>query len=212
MANADILRLVTNAQIRLPGATSNTVQQELFMVADEFFKESNAWREDIEFNVPSNDPTGTVYEVTPSGNVLIDKLMWMRNSDGGGRIFGQMSIPGEITLQGQPSSPATYIATVALTVTDPTQRDGYVSFPDWVLAKYRGVFLNGILGKMMSQPAKPYTNTQLSVYYIKLFNSGKSAARVEAQRANVFRAQAWRFPSFAGGSQRKGGGGFFPPQ
>lgn len=211
MANADVIRLVTNAQIRLPGATSSTVQQELFTVADEFFKESNAWREDIEFNVPGNDPQGTIYEVTSTGNTTIDKLMWMRNADGGGRIFGQMSIPGEITLATYPSSPAKYIATVALTVSDPTQRDGYVSFPGWVLAKYRGVFLNGILGKMMSQPAKPYTNTQLSVYYIKLFNSGKSAARVEAQRANVFRAQAWNFPSFGGRSQRRIGSGF-PPQ
>jgi len=211
MSNADVLRLVTNAQIRLPGATVSTVQQELFMVADEFFKESNVWREDIEFSVPANDPQGTVYEVTPTGNVVIDKLMWMRNTDGGGRIFGQMSVPGEITLASYPSSPARYIATVALTVSDPTQRDGYVSFPDWVLAKYRGVFLNGLLGKMMSQPAKPYTNTQLSVYYIKLFNSGKSAARVDAQRANVFRAQAWNFPSFGGRSQRRIGSGF-PPQ
>lgn len=211
MSNADVLRLVTNAQIRLPGATVSTVQQELFMVADEFFKESNVWREDIEFSVPANDPPGTVYEVTPTGNVVIDKLMWMRNTDGGGRIFGQMSVPGEITLASYPSSPARYIATVALTVSDPTQRDGYVSFPDWVLAKYRGVFLNGLLGKMMSQPAKPYTNTQLSVYYIKLFNSGKSAARIDAQRANVFRAQAWNFPSFGGRSQRRIGSGF-PPQ
>lgn len=211
MSNADVLRLVTNAQIRLPGATVSTVQQELFMVADEFFKESNVWREGIEFSVPANDPPGTVYEVTPTGNVVIDKLMWMRNTDGGGRIFGQMSVPGEITLASYPSSPARYIATVALTVSDPTQRDGYVSFPDWVLAKYRGVFLNGLLGKMMSQPAKPYTNTQLSVYYIKLFNSGKSAARIDAQRANVFRAQAWNFPSFGGRSQRRIGSGF-PPQ
>ena len=130
MSNADVLRLVTNAQIRLPGATVSTAQQELFMVADEFFKESNVWREDIEFSVPANDPQGTVYEVTPTGNVVIDKLMWMRNTDGGGRIFGQMSVPGEITLASYPSSPARYIATVALTVSDPTQRDGYVSFPD----------------------------------------------------------------------------------
>jgi len=211
MSNADVLRLVTNAQIRLPGATVSTVQQELFMVADEFFKESNVWREGIEFSVPANDPPGTVYEVTPTGNVVIDKLMWMRNTDGGGRIFGQMSVPGEITLASYPLSPARYIATVALTVSDPTQRDGYVSFPDWVLAKYRGVFLNGLLGKMMSQPAKPYTNTQLSVYYIKLFNSGKSSARIDAQRANVYRAQAWNFPSFGGRSQRRIGSGF-PPQ
>ena len=211
MSNADVLRLVTNAQIRLPGATVGTVQQELFMVADEFFKESNVWREDIEFAVPGNDPNGTVYQATPTGNVVIDKLMWIRNSDGGGRIFGQMSVPGEITLATYPSSPARYIATVALTVSDPTQRDGYVSFPDWVLSKYRGVLLNGLLGKMMSQPAKPYTNTQLSVYYIKLFNSGKSAARVEAQRGNLFRAQAWNFPSFGGKSQRRIGSGF-PPQ
>ena len=199
--SADIIRLITNAQIQLPGAISGALQQELFSVADLFFKTSNVWTEDIPFNVPANDPANTIYQVTASGNVLIDKLIQVTDYNGI-PVTAFMSTPGEITLRTQPNAPAAYIAKVGLTVADPVQRDGYVSMPDWVLNKYRDVFLEGLIGRMQAQPNKPYSNTQLSVYHLRKFTSGMSAARIEAQRNNVFRAQAWRFPGFGRGSQR----------
>lgn len=200
--SSDIIRLITNAQIQLPGAVSTALQQELFSIADQFFKGSNVWLEDIDFKVPGNDPAGTVYQIAATGNVLIDKLMYVRDSDGDAPVTAFMSTPGEITLRTQPNSDSVYIATVGLTVSDPVQRDGYVTMPEWVLNKYREVFLDGLVGRMMAHPAKPYSNTQLSVYHLRKFTSGISAARIEAQRNNVFRAQAWRFPVYGRGSQR----------
>lgn len=199
--SADIIRLITNAQVQLPGAISAALQQELFSVADLFFKTSNIWTESIPFNVPGGDPAGTIYQVTASGNVLIDKLVNVVDYNGI-PVTAYMSTPGELVLRTQPSSPSSYIANVVLTVADPVQRDGYVSMPDWVLNKYRDVFLEGLIGRMMAQANKPYSNMQLSVYHLRKFTSGMSAARVEAQRNNVFRAQAWRFPGFGRGSQR----------
>ena len=62
--------------------------------------------------------------------------------------------------------------------------------------------LSGLLGRMMSQPAKPYTNMQLSVYHMRRFRDGIARAKVEAMHQNVYRAQSWRFPqTFA---RRKG--------
>ena len=209
MATApDILRLMNNARLRLTGATDDVLQYELFNTMDDFFKGSNAWQEDIDFAVPGQDPANTIYYLTPDGPALVDKLMWVFEVPSsttiarGPPVGATMSNPGELVLTLQPSSAKVYRATVALTVQDPTTRDGYVSFPAWVLAKYRNVILDGLLGKMMSQPSKPYTNTQMSVFHMRKFNIKVASARVEVQRNNNYRQQAWRFPSFSGGSQR----------
>lgn len=208
MANADVIRLMTNAQVRLPGATDPLMQRELFNVMDEFFKGSNVWNEDIEVQVTGAAPAGTIYEITPSGPSLIDKLLWVYDkptstSVGRGSPVGAaMSTPGELTLTTQPSNDQTYVVSVVLTVQDPIQRDGYVVFPAWVLAKYRDVILDGLLGNMMSQPQKPWTNTQLSVFHMRKFKNKTAAARVEWTRNNTYRQQAWVFPGFARGSQR----------
>jgi len=217
MAAQDITRLMSTARVRLPGATDQALQLELFSVMDEFFKGSNVWQEDITFTVPGNDPAGTVYDIVSTAPSLIDKLMWVfqQPTDANQRpsvpVAAAMSTPGELTLRTQPSSPVSYIATVALTVLDPTNRDGYVSFPAWVLARYRAVILDGLLGRMMTQPNKPFTNSQLAIYHLRKFVSGISAARVDVTRNNTYRQQAWRFPAFSGGSQR-GRGGWANPQ
>ena len=210
---ADIDRLMNNARTRLAGATDTVLQQELFSVMDEFFKKSNVWNEDIDIAIPGLDPANTPYELTPTGPALIDKLLWVFEVPSGttiGRGAGvnaSMSIPGQLTLALQPSSNITYRVTVALTVQDPTLRNGYVTFPAWVLAKYRDCILDGLLGGMMSQPGKPYTNTQLGVFHMRKFIQKTASARVEWTRNNTYRTQAWAFPGgFSRGSQRRSPG------
>lgn len=213
----DVARFMNVARVRLPGATDDAMQLELFAVMDEFFKGSNVWQEDVNITIPANDPAGTIYYVTPTGPSLVDKLLWVYQVSTstaisrGSQIGAAMQYPGEITLGSQPSSAVTYRVTVTLTVQDPTTRDGYVSFPAWVLARYRNIVLDGLLGRMMSQPNKPFSNMQLSVFHMRKFIGGISSARVEATRNNTYRQQAWRFPGFAGGSQR-GRGGWAQPQ
>jgi hypothetical protein len=208
MTAVDIARLMNNARSRLVGATDDVLQMELFNTMDDFFKGSNTWLQDIDFAVPGQDPAGTIYFITPDSPSLIDKLMWIYEvppNDTTGRgiaVNAAMQTPGELTLALQPSSPVTYRATVALTVQDPTTRAGYVTFPAWVLAKYRNVILDGLLGKMFSQPSKPYTNNTLSIFHMRKFNAKVASARVEMTRNNKYRQQAWAFPRFASGSQR----------
>jgi len=208
----DVQRLMNNARIRLPGATDDAIQYALFTVMDDFFKGSNTWQEDVDVFVPGGDPAGTVYQLVTETSSTIDKLMWVfqkstsPNFMRGPSISASMSTPGELVLTTQPSSDITYTATLSLTVQDPTTRDGYVQFPAWVLAKYRNVILDGLVGSMMSQPSKPFSNTTLSVFHMRKFNSKVAAARVEMMRNNTFRQQAWRFPSFSSGSQRGNSG------
>ncbi len=208
----DIERFMKNARSRLTGATDDVLQLELFNVMDEFFRGSNVWNEDIDTLIPGLDPAGTIYLITPSGPSLIHNLLWVYQvpeSDTVGRgaaIAASMSVPGSLVLRTQPSSDQTYRVTVSLTVQDPETRAGYVTFPAWVLARYRDCILDGLLGRMMSQQSKPYTNMQLSVFHMRKFKIGYTAARVEWQRNNTYQQQAWRFPGFSRGSQRAGSG------
>lgn len=217
-ADAEVTRLINNAMLRLPGATLSIIQQELFVVMDEFFKGSNVWQEDIDVAIAGNAPAGTVYLLAATQPAVIDKLMWVFEKSTqpqiirGTQIGAAMSVPGELTLTLQPSSDTVYTATVALTVEDPVNRDGYVVFPVWVLQKYTGIILDGLLAKMMTQPSKPWSNTQLSVYHHRKFTGGIAQARVEATRNNTYRQQAWRFPGFTGGSQKGRSSNWAPPQ
>jgi len=81
-----------------------------------------------------------------------------------------------------------------------------------VLAKYRDDILDGLLGRMMTQPNKPYTNSQLAIFHMRKFVQACASARVEWQRNNTYRTQAWAFPGgFSGGTQRGRSSGWGGP-
>ena len=141
------------------------------------------------------------YLVTPTGVAKIVRLIGVVNSDERPQ-WAVMPTPGEIQLSTDPSVAQIFTARLALTISDPVMRDGYPEFPQWAYDKHSETVLSGLLGRMMSQPAKPYTNMQLSVYHMRRFRDGIARAKVEAMHQNVYRAQSWRFPqTFA---RRKG--------
>ena len=198
MANADMLRLIDNARVRLPGALDGTIQNELFYCMNEFFQNSNIWYEDIDFDVTTTtqtyieNPDAYTYLIVPTSGV-INRLMGIGNSQGVSQA-ATMATPGEIILAYAPNTNDTYTARVFLTVTDPVTRDGYPEFPAWILNKYGNDILEGVLSRMMGQVAKPYSNPQMAVAHGKNFKGAISQAKVEAQHKNVYRAQAWNFP------------------
>lgn len=186
----DLNRLMDNLRIRLPGATDTVLQTELFATLDEFLGGSNIWTEDIEFAVTAGE---TDYTITPSGISTINRLMGVVDQNEL-PVAVTMAEPGELKLVYEPSVAGTYTAQVALTVADPTTRDGYPVCPDWILGKYANDILDGVLGRMMSQIAKPYTNERMAIYHMRRFAGVVSRAKVEVQHRNVYRGQNWRFP------------------
>jgi len=198
MANADMNRLIDHARIRLPGALDAAIQMELFSVMNEFFQSSNIWYEDIQFPVqPTNDsyldnPEAYTYDVIPSQG-SITRLFGVVDSKGFS-IKAFMPTLGQVILNFSPNTADTYTARVLLTVTDPVTREGYPEFPDWILNKYGNDILEGVLGRMMSQIAKPYTSTAGAQFHLKNFKQAVAQAKVEASHQNVYRGQNWRFP------------------
>ena len=93
-----------------------------------------------------------------------------------------------------PSTNDTYYCRVALTVSDPTTREGDPQVPDWALDKYGVDLMEGLVGRMMMQPAKPYTAKQDGLFHMKNYISARSDAKIEAAHQNVYGGQAWQFP------------------
>jgi hypothetical protein len=205
--SADLTRLINNARLHAPGATDAAIKYELFQVLNEFFQDSDVWREDVTFGVTpaaSNPPTTEqlTYELITDELAAIDKLLWVQTSDKMD-VKATMQTPGEVVLLASPSKADTYTATVSLTVTDPTDSNDMPVFPAWILNKYGSGLFEGVVGRLMSQPAKPYTSERLAIYHLRRFQGTKSRAKVDAQHKNLYDGQTWRFPQgFATRSQR----------
>ena len=147
--------------------------------------------------VPTSDafidnPEAYTYDVIPVQGT-ITRLMGIIDSQGRPQQ-GYMPTLGQVILSFSPNTADTYTARVALTVADPVTRDGYPEFPDWIMDKYGNDILEGVLFRMMSQIAKPYSSPQMAQYHGKLFKQAVSQAKVEASHQNVYRGQSWRFP------------------
>lgn len=192
MPHPQLDRLMDNARVHLPGAIDTALQYGMFNVLEEFCRGSLAWRESIDVEV---DTTTKLYDVVPSGGTVA-QLISLKNASGI-PIKATMEKPEVLELKTLPTTAETLVARVAITVVDPVKTDGYPDIPNWILTKYFAAILDGLIGRMHSQPAKPYTNEKLAVYHTRRFRDAMALARSEAMHQNLYAAQSWRFPKFA---------------
>jgi hypothetical protein len=205
MAVASIFdRVVKNTMTQLPGALLDVVKLELFNVLEEFFNDTSIWKEDIELDITAGE---TEYFVTPEATnaARITRLERVESNDANKfEIKATMVEPGTIVLNIEPTTNQEAIAKVILTVGDPQDRDGYPFSPEWIVQKWYGGLVDGLIGKLMAQPAKPYTNERMSIFHTRKFESAKSQARAAARHTNLQGAQRWRFPQAFATTSRRG--------
>lgn len=187
---AEMERLMKNVRVRAPGALDSAIQLEIFNTLHEFCKTSNIWREDIPFRVRT---TSLTYSIEPTCRASVNRLIQVVNANDI-PVRATMSMPGEVELGTLPTAAETFTATIALTVADPADSEGFPVIPSWILGKYSTELEDGVIGKLMSQPNKPYSNATLAVYHMRRFRGGISLAISEARRNNLYRAQSWAFP------------------
>lgn len=199
MATADMNRLVDNVRIRCPGVLDTAIYFELFSILNDFLQVTNLWTEDINFAVTGGtdsyyvNPDLYTYTLDVFEGGTINRLLALSDSNGTPKN-GSMAIPGVIILQYPPAVTTTYVAKVAKTITDPTQRDGTPELPDWIINKYGNSILDGVLGRLMSQLAKPYSSPQMAVTHLKLYFQVSASAKTEALHKNIQNGQTWKFP------------------
>lgn len=185
-------RIYETAEMRLPGALRPVVKDELFMVLDEFFRKSMCWVEQVHFAARMNVRD---YDIAPT----MGRIIYLHSvySEQDRLLFQPASVvgPNEIELIRDPTREETLVASVSLTLTDPTTRDGDPFVPLTILEEYRNTIVEGLLARMMSQPAKPYTNFSVSQMHNVRFVSGCSRARIKTVNQSVPTRQSWRFPN-----------------
>lgn len=206
-APADINRLMDNARINLPGALDGAIQLEMFNLLNDFFQATNIWTEDITFAVTTANILGSTTLIVPSSGV-INRLMYVITADRSQRNMG-MREPGVLEFIDVPGTSETWTARVALTVTDPIPTTGKIAgfpqAPGWILAKYSNGLLDGLLGRMMMQVSKSYSNPRLGTMKLRNYNNAVATARSEARHQNLYGGQTWKFPGFARGHQNSRG-------
>ncbi len=170
----------------------------MFNALNDFFTDSKIWREEIVVVTVAGQTDYQIYEEEPATMIT---LMGVVNANDGA-VPATMPVPGTLVLRTEPSQVETLTATVALTVVDPVDTDEYPHVPDWLLKKYYATIMEGVIGLMLAQPAKPYTNERMAIYHTRKFRAGIAVARAEARHQNIYGGQAWRFPTFARGSQK----------
>lgn len=198
----DVQFLLAQAKVQLPGASEAEIKAALFDTLREFFIDSSSWTETVQvFIVPET----TQYNVTVEDGSTIVRLIGVADPNG----IPQAAVMPEIGLIqfALPySNAATFTAVLAKTVALPRATNGLPpSIPEGVLPIWHSAILDGVLGNLFMQSAKPYYHVQNAKYHLARFRDGISRARVAALRRNAFGTQAWRFPTnFATSTQRGG--------
>ena len=224
----DLNYLLNQARVKLPGASDAGIKHELYEVLHEFFDTTNAWKFDVQINV---QPLIQAYGVSvPSGQII--RLFTVLNQDliqqpavlkapslpgpPGGSTSGPSSIntppnPSTVTdfatisLQLQYSNAQIFTASLILNVAIPDESHGIPEMPSWTLSKFGRVVLDGLLGKMMGQPSKSYTQDSLSTYHLKRFRDGMAMVRIAITRSSTVGSQNWAYPQQFRTRNQRGG-------
>ena len=93
---------------------------------------------------------------------------------------------------------------VIKTIILPNTQHDIPDAPDWLFPKWGLKILDGLLGKMMTQQNKSYSDQTTGTYHLKRFRDGIQVARVATMRSNLYGGQAWRYPSSWRQSSQRG--------
>jgi len=189
--NDDTDKLMDMARVKLPGARDNIIQHELYASMEEFLRTTNVWVEEIEITTVVDEQT---YVVIPTELATITRLISVVDSDDID-VRAYFKTPGELYLVTAPSTAETLTVKVALTVAGPTDDAGFPRAPSWIYSKYREDLLDGVVGRMMGHPAKPYSNERLAVYHLRRFRNAMAVAKAEGRHGYLFSGQQWKFPT-----------------
>jgi hypothetical protein len=182
--------ILTTVRVRIPGVSDDAMKLELINVLDEFLQDSNVWRHEKPIPVT---PEKLTYSIVPP---LGHPIRLLNVTSEGRHVVATMEEPGVLVLTQPVEEPTELLCEVALTVELPPvgSCDTYPDCDNWVIEKYKGVLVDGLLARMMSQLAKPYTSERHAIYHFRRFRNGIAKARVEASHKNLFGAQTWRYP------------------
>lgn len=201
----DIDQVMGSLRTLLPGASEAGLKIELYNVFKEFFDETSSWTETLTMNSVADTDT---YMLVPTSGQIVRLAGVVDEND--------LPLPAVVDSIGVLNAtikfrnPFTAVqefrAYVIKTVALPTDKEDFPIVPDWAIPLWSTGIIDGVLGRMMAQPAKSYSNPSQARYHLGRFQDALAKAMTAMTRRHTVGTQAWRFPSFAKGSQRNGTG------
>jgi len=213
-----------DVSVYVPGIHRSVLKRQLILACREFFEQSWAWRATLgPLNIvanqetymlsPFNSTTDVVGVIGASVNgVALAPLPARPIYPSGAQSTGTvdrpsgyfMLTPDVMALAPIPNptsdNPATLSVYVAL-----KPKASVLQVPKIAVTNFYDAILAGVLYRVLNQPAKPYTNLQLSAYFENRFRTliGLYAGAAKKGFGN---APAWRFPYFGNGRSWINGG------
>jgi hypothetical protein len=181
-------RVMANLRANVPGARDPALIQELFNTIDEGCRTVRLWTETVA--IPLQVGVST-YTLTASAGAIVDVV---DVSHATLRLHDVLFDPNSdlVDLGVDPS--ARDVATPAFAVLRlvPHSADELsTTLPDSFWAANHQLLLDGVLGRLMAQAAKPYSSPKLAEYHLRRFRN----ALQETRYATTGRGRAWRFPA-----------------
>lgn len=211
----DIDRVMNDLRTRLTGASDSGIKMELFNTIQEFLQDTNAWVENIDLMVTAGTQE---YNLLPREGGQVIRLIgvWdgFRSPQPSSMpTFGKLVVHRQVTVTSVAQavtdtvrrSTTPWLVAIAKNIVLPTTKDSVPIAPQFVLQVYSNAITDGVLGRMMSQSSKSWTNVQLSLYHLKRFRDAIQTARNDAWTQNLLGGQRWGFPQQFHGSSQRGG-------
>ena len=199
----------------IPAAPDALIRQEITYIMMDFSADTNMFVEEVPLNI---QPNTLDYPFILQNGGRANRLMVVYDpntitsgyynwADGG----ISMRVPNIIRLARAPSEAKLWTAVIAkacgtplMDTGTPPKPTGYPEVDAWIIDKYVDTLCYGVLWALQRLPAKPFRDPVGAKENDLLYNSGKSNARVNNMWANVYNAQAWRFPQAFRTISRKG--------
>ena len=196
---SDYQTLLDQIRVRVPGALDSAILLELGAVLLDFFDTTNCWTEDLSVITAANI---TDYFLPLPSMGVVKRLIGVVDAVSCVPWRNVMYVPDEskIIFAYSPNS-STNLSVIATVAIIPDIRIP-LNIPVWVWSQYRNGLVDGVLARMFSQLARPYSSPPLAKLHYGQYVMMCSQARTEASHKGNYRGQAWRFPTFSSARRR----------
>lgn len=196
----DVENLMNQLRVELLGSSDALLRSQMYQVMTEFFNDSSFWTEWIIINAV---PNKRVYNLTPTEGQIIRLDRTMRAH--GDFVPALMPEIGQLVAQHGPNTAEQWAVHVVKNVSLPTLKNGVPIAPELTLKQWFLAIKHGILGSMMNQKDKSWSDPKGASYNLAKFRGYIGNARVIKLKANTNGATSWAFPqSFRTISQQGG--------
>ncbi|EIZ87154.1 hypothetical protein WYO_0191 [Methylobacterium sp. GXF4] len=188
-------RLLGSIRSRLPGAKDSQTRLALFDMLQDACQRGRIWTEVVPFRLV---PGKQMFSISQPGARIV-MLINAQHPTLGMEAIQYSEEKVAIRTDIATLDPADYLyLTLALAPSlDVDLENPQMWMPADIFSSKYTLLLHGVLGAMMLQTAKPYSNTSLGQYHTQIYSRELNSAPLTDRDGGLPTRQRWRFPRFA---------------